>query len=486
MSRSPTLRNSRKIVVTGGAVLATVALLAIGTAGTGDGSAAPQEMVAGSLPQSVMSPSDIRLVFITSPVLSARAASAAGTGTPMPQAGTWPLSAAGQLTIIRAAQTGLGHPYVWGGTSFLLGWDCSGFVQWAYRQAGVELPRTEQWRAMVPTSAPQPGDLVAQNQDGPDHWSHVGIYVGDGMMISALNPDVGTVLLPTSATGTSRYFTLAGGPAVTAPWDFTAAPQLPTTLPARLPLVAAAPAPVAPRTMVPSVTPAPSVPSVRPNPVAQPFPSAAPTAKPTTRPSPHPSPSPTTRPTPSSSATPSPTASPSPSASPSPTASPSPSPSPKPTTRPSPSANPTTQPSPSPTPTASPKPTTIPPLATAAALVPGLAQPQSVPDIVPAAAQATLGHAGVSPATTRLLGRFGQLSYFAATDEKDRLYLFALDAQGEVTGPVFTDVAAFAVNGLQLRAAEPLRSVWLVPPASSLPAPAWSPISGNLFRKSAR
>ena len=76
--------------------------------------------------------------------------------------------------ILAAAYQGLGHNYVWGGTSFSEGWDCSGFVQWAYRQAGVLLPRTEQWYPMIETNTPQPGDLVAQNPDGPDHWSHVG------------------------------------------------------------------------------------------------------------------------------------------------------------------------------------------------------------------------------------------------------------------------------------------------------------------------
>lgn len=109
--------------------------------------------------------------------------------------------------ILRFTQEGLGGRYVWGGTAFKA-WDCSGYVQWIYRQAGVELPRVEQWRAGVRTEAPQPGDLVVQNPQGPDNWGHVGIYAGDGMMWSALNPTVGTLLHPISWNSGTAYFDL--------------------------------------------------------------------------------------------------------------------------------------------------------------------------------------------------------------------------------------------------------------------------------------
>lgn len=113
--------------------------------------------------------------------------------------------------ILDAARQGLGHSYVWGGTSFANGWDCSGFVQWAYAQAGVSLPRTEQWQGMIPTDKPQPGDLVAQNPDGPNHWAHVGIYLGNGQMISALNPSVGTIIsTPQAISSSSTFFTMPG------------------------------------------------------------------------------------------------------------------------------------------------------------------------------------------------------------------------------------------------------------------------------------
>lgn len=100
------------------------------------------------------------------------------------------------------AYTGIGHPYVWGGTT-PSGWDCSGFTQWVYAQAGISIPRVNAWNAMTPTSTPAPGDLVMQNGG-----AHVGIYVGNGMMISALNPSDGTILHAVSATGTSSFYTL--------------------------------------------------------------------------------------------------------------------------------------------------------------------------------------------------------------------------------------------------------------------------------------
>jgi cell wall-associated NlpC family hydrolase len=104
--------------------------------------------------------------------------------------------------IAGLAYTGIGRPYVWGGTT-PNGWDCSGFTQWVYAQAGISIPRVNAWTAMKPTSTPQPGDLVMQNGG-----AHVGIYVGNGMMISALNPSQGTLLHSVAATGSSAFFTM--------------------------------------------------------------------------------------------------------------------------------------------------------------------------------------------------------------------------------------------------------------------------------------
>ncbi|MDI2034836.1 hypothetical protein PJL15_01958 [Paenarthrobacter nitroguajacolicus] len=111
-------------------------------------------------------------------------------------------SSAAASGLAAIAYTGIGSPYVWGGTT-PSGWDCSGFTQWVYAQAGISIPRVNAWTAMKPTSNPQPGDLVMQNGG-----AHVGIYVGNGMMISALNPSQGTLLHSAASTGTSSFFTL--------------------------------------------------------------------------------------------------------------------------------------------------------------------------------------------------------------------------------------------------------------------------------------
>lgn len=111
--------------------------------------------------------------------------------------------------VLRFTQMGVGGAYVWGGTAFKA-WDCSGFVQWIYRQVGIELPRVEQWRVGRMTDNPQIGDLVVQNPQGPYNWGHVGIYAGDGMMYSALNPSAGTLLHPIDWNPGTAYFDLLG------------------------------------------------------------------------------------------------------------------------------------------------------------------------------------------------------------------------------------------------------------------------------------
>jgi len=83
------------------------------------------------------------------------------------------------------AKEEIGVPYVWGGETPGVGFDCSGLVQWAWARAGIQIPRTteEQWPAMehVSLTQLQPGDLLFYyNLDGDHEIDHVVMYVGSG------------------------------------------------------------------------------------------------------------------------------------------------------------------------------------------------------------------------------------------------------------------------------------------------------------------
>lgn len=98
--------------------------------------------------------------------------------------------------LITEAEKYLGWPYVWGGSSPSTSFDCSGFVCWVYTASGVHnLPRTTATGiynqcTVISKSEAKPGDLVfftkTYDCDGP--VSHIGIYVGNGMMIHAGSP----------------------------------------------------------------------------------------------------------------------------------------------------------------------------------------------------------------------------------------------------------------------------------------------------------
>jgi peptidoglycan DL-endopeptidase CwlO len=93
-----------------------------------------------------------------------------------------PSSAAGRA--VEAAKTRLGSPYQWGAAGPDR-FDCSGLTSWAWRQAGVEIPRSSgaQYAGLpkVDRASLQPGDLLFFGS--PIH--HVGMYVGNGQMIEA-------------------------------------------------------------------------------------------------------------------------------------------------------------------------------------------------------------------------------------------------------------------------------------------------------------
>lgn len=93
-------------------------------------------------------------------------------------------NATGGQAVIDFACQFIGNPYVWGGTSLTNGADCSGFVQAVYANFGISLPRTT-WDMVgvgyeVSYDEALPGDIVLY--DG-----HVGLYMGDGNIVNAMN-----------------------------------------------------------------------------------------------------------------------------------------------------------------------------------------------------------------------------------------------------------------------------------------------------------
>ena len=96
--------------------------------------------------------------------------------------------------IYKEAQKYVGTPYVWGGSTPETGFDCSGYVCWVYNQNGYDVGRTTAnglWQKSqhISEAEAKPGDLVffEGTYDTPGK-SHVGIYLGKGMMVSAGDP----------------------------------------------------------------------------------------------------------------------------------------------------------------------------------------------------------------------------------------------------------------------------------------------------------
>ncbi len=80
----------------------------------------------------------------------------------------------------------VGNPYVWGGSSLTHGTDCSGFTMAVYANFGIRLPHYDASQrgygiGIDSLSDAKPGDLIC-------FYGHVGIYIGDGMMVHASNP----------------------------------------------------------------------------------------------------------------------------------------------------------------------------------------------------------------------------------------------------------------------------------------------------------
>jgi cell wall-associated NlpC family hydrolase len=107
-----------------------------------------------------------------------------GVAVRLPDGSTAMAPNAVAASAVRHALTQLGVPYDWGGTTPGVGLDCSGLTQWAYHEAGLNIPRLAQEQdvgAVVDAGSARPGDLAVW--DG-----HVAMIVGNGTMIEAGDP----------------------------------------------------------------------------------------------------------------------------------------------------------------------------------------------------------------------------------------------------------------------------------------------------------
>ncbi|MEU5280752.1 C40 family peptidase [Streptomyces asoensis] len=105
-------------------------------------------------------------------------------------------SAAAVIAFVKAQ---IGDAYVSGGTG-PNSWDCSGLMQTAFKQVGVDLPRVSQDQSTFGTQVSldnlQPGDILYWGSAGSAY--HVAVYVGDGMFVGAQNPSTGVAEKPLS------------------------------------------------------------------------------------------------------------------------------------------------------------------------------------------------------------------------------------------------------------------------------------------------
>ena len=114
-------------------------------------------------------------------------------------------------TIIGTASKYLGFPYVWGGSTPGVGFDCSGYTWWIFREIGRPLPR-DLWGQLqagqrVDYDSLQVGDMIFFVNTYQPGLSHNGLYIGGGRFIHAASENTGVIISSLSnAYWSNRYY----------------------------------------------------------------------------------------------------------------------------------------------------------------------------------------------------------------------------------------------------------------------------------------
>ncbi|MET9481796.1 C40 family peptidase [Streptomyces sp. NPDC006638] len=136
-----------------------------------------------------------KATYSTQSASSGGSGSSTGSGSATAKTASYTSTASGSAgALIAFARAQVGDAYVMGSTG-PNAWDCSGLVQAAYKQIGVDLPRVSQDQSTAGTQVSlsnlQPGDILYWGSAGSAY--HTAIYVGGGDFVGAQNPGTGVV-----------------------------------------------------------------------------------------------------------------------------------------------------------------------------------------------------------------------------------------------------------------------------------------------------
>ncbi|MFJ1599592.1 C40 family peptidase [Streptomyces sp. NPDC088261] len=136
-----------------------------------------------------------KATYSTQSASSGGSGSSTGSGSATAKTASYTSTASGSAgALIAFARAQVGDAYVMGSTG-PNAWDCSGLVQAAYKQIGVDLPRVSQDQSTAGTQVSlsnlQPGDILYWGSAGSAY--HTAIYVGGGEFVGAQNPGTGVV-----------------------------------------------------------------------------------------------------------------------------------------------------------------------------------------------------------------------------------------------------------------------------------------------------